>query len=194
MLLSLAFTGCKPTAPPPVADQTLRSLLGVSSLKGNYTLPKDENYYVLTALEFLDGKLVGRPLTQGGVGDFTVSGTISPELAWVKVGNTTSLTLINSTDSGGMTRAEAPFWEKLGGHEWGKAYSEKLSIGELMITGFAYSKEQRTPTQTPDPNLGALGKAILKYKYVGALAIKTFKTEAERDAFINSEVEFDKRP
>ena len=180
-----AFVASQRDAKTTQADTTLRKLLAAQSIAIDYIFPKGANYYYLTSLEFEDGKLTPNRAFVCCTQIHTPS--INAEVMWVP--GTTKMTTHMPTIRGGkeskgftmtgFNDATLDFWMKLDG----MISNIQDSYEDYTILGYAGSQETREGLTGYAP-AHDFSTALKCRKYVGAVAIKTFKTEKEFDDFL----------
>jgi len=189
-------------------DSAVRRWLNVSSLVANYTFPEDAKFYYVTWLEFDEGKLANEKLimyikgVQLGIMGMTVEPdepvnekTLRdlleerhPHLHKGIFERTLRVELLWSTDTpeilfwigGSSVKIPSEFWMKLDGGI--SPNIQEVPYNGFTILGSAASrlnqKGEVTRFITP--------LSLEDTKYVGALAIKTFATEEELKADLES--------
>jgi len=159
---------------------TVRGLLGffgISNLAVNYALPADTNYYGVMSLNFEDGQLISEGWTTFATGDIPLPkdrrvraellwSTTEPKMVWV------------FPDATGLWPTD--LWMKLDGFRFPNVKDTQYE--GFTILAFASS---RLDHDGKENNIGTTDFAteLKSKKHVGAIAIKTFKTREELDAF-----------
>lgn len=175
-VLSAALLGCNKTnqhGDGLIADKGLRGFLGVRSLDANYQLPAGDTAYLVTLLEFEDGKLARRGMSSLGKIDQSGSRILNAQFLWGIHEGKPRVSLVTPGTCG---RSESDFWRKLDGG-WGgcDTNSQRVQHDGFVILGFAQSYLDNKG-QTNEVNCGDFSLALTSKKYVGALAVKTFKS------------------
>lgn len=186
-LLPLLFlVACSRThdkLPDLTIDRGLRALLSVRSLTGVSRIPLEDTAYLVTVLEFEDGKLARRGLATFGKVEHLQERVLMAELLWSTYEGEPRVALV----SGGMSaRSRHPFWSKLDGG-WASLGPDvhREQFDGFTILGFAESDVTRDG-RTNTASGGSFSEALRIKKLVGALALKTYGTfeDASRDAEI----------
>ena len=172
-------------------DARLREFLGVSTIASVYTFPKDAKYYYLTSLGFEDGKLTEDKgfASYGQISAPSIDFEIiwSPEMPKMIVH-------MPSRRSGVHGRLRSfnivhhDFWLKLDGGAYAldktlrKDYFGTLpqdqKFADYTILGFATSQLKQNGEMSSSTS-SFFPKQLEEKKYVGAVVVKTFRTEEE---------------
>jgi hypothetical protein len=161
-------------------DKGLRDFLKVHSLNATYELPAGHTAYQVAVLEFEDGKLSRRGASSLGKIDESGTRTLNIQWLWGTHEGKFQTSLVMPGMSG---QSESEFWRKLDGGwsscETNSRYDEHAGF---VILGFAQSALDNNG-QTNTPTYGEFRAALAEKKYLGALAVKTFKTfeDAKRE-------------
>lgn len=184
LVLSTGLLGCDRTdqhSDPLPVDKALRDFLNVHSLNTIYEIPAGDTAYQVAVLEFEDGKLSRRGLSSLGKIDESGNRTLNVQLLWGTHEGKFKITLVRP---GVSAQSESDFWRKLDGG-WGscETKSRQDEHAGFVILGFAQSAlDNKGGTNTP--TYGEFRDALTEKKYLGALAVRTFKTfeEAEKES------------
>jgi hypothetical protein len=183
LCLAISLVGCSRTKPASEdlnADVALRQFLDVRSLIVNKEIPKEDRAYLVTFLEFENGKLARRGGSSCGDAGLLPDRTLKAQLLW----STEKPTILFSASSGASSKSKSDLWQKLDGG-WVSSASgvDNGDYEGFTILGFAQSALGRDGG-TNSPFDSDFRAALQRHKYVGALALKTFKTheEAVREA------------
>lgn len=182
-LLMVCLAACSSrTKNPPEhlnMDSALRQFLDVRSILAIAQVPDTDAAYLLTVFEFEDGKLARRGPSSYGKAEMLPGRTLKAQLLWSTA--TPTMCLVGSSMS---AKSTSNLWQKLDGG-WASSGSG-ITNGDyegFRVLGFAQSDLRRDggKNSSIDPDFRG---AVERQKYVGALAIKTFKTqeEASREA------------
>ena len=177
-LLLIALTSCHRTqnTSDVSADHALREFLGVHALTGVYKIPAHEAGYLVTLLEFTDGKLTERGLSSYGSTEHLASRTLRAQVLW---GSPAGSAKVQLALPGMAVSSNHAFWSKLdGGSASIGSDIEPQSYEGFVILGFAESdltRDGRTNTASG----GSFRHAVELKKFVGALAVKSFKSPEE---------------
>lgn len=157
-------------------DQGLRNFLNVHSLNVSYDVPAGDAAYLLTLLEFEDGKFSRRGLSSVGKVDSPDTRTLQAQLLWGTHEGKSKISLVMPGLAGQSATA---FWQKLDGG-WGTCDTDtrRDEHDGFVILGFAQS-DLDNKGQTNTAIYGEYRQALAEKKFLGALAVKTFKTFEE---------------
>jgi len=157
-------------------DQGLRNFLNVHSLNVSYDVPAGDTAYLLTLLEFEDGKFFRRGLSSSGEVGPSDTRTLQAQLLWGTQEGKSRISLVMPGSAG---HSDSAFWQKLD-DSW-RTYNTDTRRDEhdgFVILGFAQS-DLDNKGQTNTVIYGDFRKALAEKKFLGALAVKTFKTPEE---------------
>jgi hypothetical protein len=156
-----------------IVDNGLRSFLNVHSINTSYEMPAGDTAYLITLLEFEDGKLTRRGLSSLGTVDQPGNRTLKTQLLWGTHEGKFKLTL---AEPGQNAESDRDFWRKLDGG-WGScnANTPRDEHDGFVILGFAQS-DLDNKGRTNTAIYGNFREALTEKKFIGALAVKTFKT------------------
>jgi hypothetical protein len=152
-------------------------MLGVRSLSGSFTLPPDAVYYEVVVLDYEDGKLI-KWHSHGGRGPIKPGEDrqARPQLLWSNVGGK-MMVCVSEDGSGGP--GEDSFWSHLDGGSTSIPNSADATPDGWAVLGFAGSQAPRDPKRKGSGACSNLRYQLEVSKYVGALAVCTFKSEDE---------------
>src|ERR1043166_7617770 len=110
----LSCAGCHRGAPVKTAegDFALRQFLGVRSINASYTLPSRDTAYLLTLLEFENGKFKQRGLATFGTGEHLASLDLNPQVLWGTCDGKPGVAIFCSAVA---AQSDDDFWTKLNG-------------------------------------------------------------------------------
>ena len=170
-----------PAHDQPTPDFALRSFLGVNTLRGEFIVPEGDKIFLVSLLEYKDGKLANKAGSSFGSVEHTAPGPLTAEVLWGKSGDKDWLTLFGPGAAG--SQDEDDFWKQLDGGISSIPQGARENHDGYEIIGFAESSLQHDGTKS-DVNGGTFTSALAERKYVGALGVRTFKTmdEAENAA------------
>jgi hypothetical protein len=174
LALAVAAYVKKPEASPHATeDHALRFFLGINAILANYHLPEDAKYFAVFTLTFADGKLLDKERRAFGETARLERKPFQAEYLWSRKDRTVALVTF-----GAYARTESDFWMKLDG---GVTSGHVVSYEGYTILGWGFSSmEQEGGKRGVSPDFL---ETLRDKKYMGALAIKTFKTQEEYDAF-----------
>ena len=154
-------------------DKGLREFLEVHSLNASYEIPDGDTAYLITHLEFEDGKFTRRGQSSIGKIDQPGSRTLNAQLLWGTHEGKSKVVLVMP---GRCSRSESDFWRKLDGG-WGSCdtNSRRDEHDGFVILGFAQS-DLDNKGRSNTAIYGDFREALAEKKFLGALAVKTFKT------------------
>jgi hypothetical protein len=163
--------------PPASSDEQLRAFSGLMSIKGRYTFSPADRFYALTTLCFEDGRLV----RIGGISTGPVHAPeFDGEVIWGMFEGKPRMTL---STPGTQANEDGAFWMKLDGARSG-IYPSATFDGYTILAMAQSRLEQDGNPQNRYSS--AFDETVKQKKYVGALALRTFATEQELNAFMNS--------
>lgn len=184
LVLVTGLLGCDRTdqhSNPLPVDKGLRGFFNVHSLDAKYEMPAGHTAYQVAVLEFEDGKLSRRGASSLGKMDPSGTRTLHVQLLWGDHDGKFKTALVMPGMSG---QSESDFWRKLDGG-WGscETKSRQDEHAGFVILGFAQSALDNKG-QTNTPTYGEFKAALAEKKYLGALAVRTFKTfeEAKKES------------
>ena len=188
-LVALALISCDTKSQAPsdpgnlVMDVGLRGLYSVSSISGLFKAPEGSSHYIITTLEFEDGKLARRGPMVSSTTESLQGGSSTAQFLWGKQDGKTRTALVAP---GSVARADNDFWSSMmstsdfgdgSGHEY-KGY---------QILGMGQSDVRRAGIG----NMGFgpdLEQALKERMFVGVLVARFFSTREEVDNFSSSDV------
>jgi hypothetical protein len=180
LLPVVALTACgqrKSAAPELPADPALRLILGVRSLSGSFTLPPGAAYFEVAVLDYEDGKVIKQhPVMGGGPIKLKRDRHISPVLLW---GNVGGKMMVSVSLNGGGGPFEDSFWSHIDGGWSSIPNSAETTPDGWAVLGFGGSQAPRDPKREGVGACSNLGYQLQGSKYVGALVVRTFKSEDE---------------
>jgi hypothetical protein len=173
LFLSLCLVGCdraKRERDSTGPDFALRVFLDVRSIVVSRQMPKKDPVFLVTMLEFEDGKLARRGLASYGKVKSLPGRELKVEVLWSKEKPAVWMFGVMAAST------QTEFWRKLDGTI--VSSGARGEYNGYKIIAFAYSDVRRDGgTRTPGDD--DFEGALARQKYVGALGLKTFKTEDE---------------
>ena len=168
----------------PVIDAGLRGLYSVGSISGSFKAPNGSSHYIVTTLEFEDGKLARRGPMVSGRTEGLDGRSSSAQFLWGKHDGKNRTALVAP---GSVSRADNDFWISImsttnfgaeSGHEYegykilgmGQSDATRAGIGNM---GFG-----------PDMN-----RALKERMFVGVLVVRFFPSEKQMEDFIDSSLQ-----
>lgn len=184
ILLTLALVSCdkmKVGSSGPdalVIDDGMRALYGVSSIHGSFKAPEGSKYYIITTLEFEDGKLARRGTLLSSSVESLQGKSSSAQFLWDTRDGLKSTSLVTAGSAG---RSDSEIWRRMVssqsfGDESGPDYDG------YKILGMGQSGETRAGVG----NMGFgpdLDRALKERMFVGLLVVRFFSSEKEVDEF-----------
>lgn len=193
-LVALVLISCDTKSQAPsdpgnlVIDVGLRGLYSVSSISGLFKAPEGRSHYIITTLEFEDGKFARRgPLVSGSTESLR-GGSSAAQFLWGKQDGKTRTALIAP---GTVARADNDFWSAMmstsnfgdgSGHEY-KGY-RILGMGQSDVTRAGIGNMGFGPD---------LDRALKERMFVGVLVARFFTTPEEVDNFSVSDLSSPKK-
>jgi hypothetical protein len=153
-------------------------MLGIQSLAGSVTLPPGEDYYEIAVCDYQDGNLIKRDSVMFGFPPkYTWDRVLKPQLLWGNVGGKMRVSVGLDGISGGPGQ-EDPFWSHFDSGSRSIVNSTETSPDGWVVLGYGCSGAPRGPNAiqgvVPD-----FRHQLESSRYVGALVVRTFKTEDE---------------
>ncbi len=192
-LIALAVIGCEDRkklqfeTDSLVIDDGLRGLFGVSSICGSCQSPKGMSHYIVTTLEFEDGKLVRRGASTGGSVESLPKGILTAQFLWDANNGNERTALVTP---GASSRGDSGFWKRLvASNNFGDGSGPEYEGYKIMGMG------QSNETRAGIGNMGfgpGLERALKERMYVGVLAVRFFSSQDQMDNFSGSDLLSDK--
>lgn len=179
LIVFAGLLGCNQKNQPHddlIVDKGLRDFLDVNSINVSYDVPAGDTAYLLTLLEFEEGKFSRRGLSTLGKIDQPDAHTLKVQLLWGTHGGKSKISLVMPSRA---AHSESAFLHKLDGG-WGycDTNTRRDEHDGFAILGFAQSDLDKKD-QTNTAIYGDFREALAEKKFLGALAVKTFKTFEE---------------
>ena len=193
-LVALVIISCDTKSQAPsdpgnlFIDVGLRGLYSVSSIGGLFKAPKGSSHYIITTLEFVDGKLARRGPMVSGSTEFLRGGNSQAQFLWGKQDGKTRTALVAP---GSVARADNDFWSSMmstsnfgdgSGHDY-KGY-QILGMGQSDVTRAGIGDMGFGPD---------LDRALKERMFVGVLVARFFTTPEEVDNFFVSDLSAPKK-
>ena len=188
-LIAFALISCdrKPQTSPGsetlVIDNGLRGLYSVSSISGSFTPPERSSHYIITTLEFEDGKLVRRGPMVSSITESLHGGSSAAQFLWSRQDGKTRTALVTS---GGVNRADNDFW---------KSMMTTTNFGDGSGPEYeGYKVLGMAQSDTTRAGIGDMGfgpdlvRALKERMFVGVLVARFFSTSEEVDNFSVSDL------
>jgi hypothetical protein len=164
-----------------ITDKGLRDFLDVHSLNVSYNVPSGDTAYLLAILEFEDGKFSRRGLSSLGKVEELDARVLNAQLLWGTHEGKSNVALVRPGSTG---KSDSAFWRNLDGG-WGSCdtNTRRDEHDGFVILGFAQS-DLDIKGRTNTAIYGDFRNALMEKKFLGAVAVKTFKTfeDAKRAA------------
>lgn len=164
-------------------DLGLRGLYSVSSLHGSFRAPKGSSHYIITTLEFEDGKFSTRGSMTSSSTESLRGGSSTAQFLW---GNKDGANRTALVTKNGASRGESDFWSSL---------TTTISYGDgsgpeydgYKILGMGQSDETRAGVA--DMGFGSdLERALKERMFVGLLVVRFFSSGEEAENFTTSSI------
>jgi hypothetical protein len=166
-----------------VIDNGLRGLYSVSSISGSFMAPERSSHYILTTLEFEDGKLVRHGPMVSGATEYLDGKSSTAQFLWGKQDGKTRTALVTS---GGVSKTDNDFWSSIMattncGDGTGPEYQgyKILGMGQSDVTRAGIGNMGFGPD---------LERALKERMFVGVLVARFFSSREEVDNFSVSDV------
>jgi hypothetical protein len=173
----------KPAPLLPTADDVLRNLLDVKSVRGTYRLPEGENYGMIALLWFENGKLRERLAQWQMSGLDEGTRVVSYEIAWARGvdGKSRLVGAISASDDGYMSKQEQPegMFSKLDGEMFIHSPPFEEIRGYRVLAHMV--SEKARPGKPERGGAFSAERALANRETVAVLIAKTFATRQQQD-------------
>ena len=194
IVLAIALTSCDRNTNAPTGsegleiDNGLRGLYSVNSISGSFKAPGGSSHYILTTLEFEDGKLVRRGPMNSSTTESLHGGSSTAQFLWGKQDGKTRTALVTS---GGVSRADNDFWSQLmSSTNFGDGSGPDYEGYKILGMG------QSDVTRAGIGNMGFgpdLDRALKERMFVGVLVVRFFPSQERMEEFAGSSLPFPKK-